>query len=146
MGIVEDLLAAPGLYAGTVTGEHDHGARAARILVSPLPGGAGVSLDYEVLGASPDASGRSHAEHTVLGTADDGTTVMVVAHTHGDGIAILRETEPGVFDPGDAPVPYPIKIVVSVPRRGRIRHAWWYGRPGEAPAERDVADVELVGD
>ena len=76
----------------------------------------------------------------MVGRADDGT-VMVIAHTHGLGITILRETEPGVFEPGDGPVPYPMKVVMSVPAPGRIRHAWWYGSPGEELAERDVAEL-----
>ena len=49
MTIVDQLLANPGLYIGkdTVAGRDQVGA--ARIMVSPLPGGAGVSLDYEIL-------------------------------------------------------------------------------------------------
>ena len=68
---------------------------------------------------------------------------MVIAHTHGEALSVLRETEPGVFEPGDGPVPYPMKVVVSVPGPGRLRHAWWYGMPGEELGERDVAEVEL---
>jgi hypothetical protein len=144
MGIVDDLLANPGLYVGkgNVVGTDLVGA--ARIVVSPLPGRAGVSLDYEVLNGLAPGPVLGHVEHTVVGTADDGTTVMVIAHTHGQGIAILRETESGVFEPGDVPVPYPMKIVLSVPEPGRLRHAWWYGSPGEDAAERDVAELEIV--
>ncbi len=143
MGIVDDLLAGPGLYVGKDTSERSAVVGAARILVTPLPGRAGVSLDYEIV--NPQEPGTlAHAEHTLVGTADDGTAVMVVAHTHGIGISILHETAPGVFEPGDGPAPYPMKIVLSVPSPGRLRHAWWYGSPGDAPAERDVAEVELV--
>ena len=144
MGIVDDLLANPGLYVGkdTVVGTALVGA--ARILVSPLPGGAGVSLDYEVLNGLAPGPVLGHVEHTVVGTADDNTTIMVIAHTHGQGISVLRETEPGVFEPGDVPVPYPMKVVLSVPAPGRLRHAWWYGSPGEEAAERDVAELEAV--
>jgi hypothetical protein len=80
----------------------------------------------------------------MIGKADDGTTIMVIGHTHGEGLTILRESEPGVFEPGDAPVPDPMKVVVSVPAAGRLRHAWWYGRPGEQATERDVAELELM--
>ncbi len=144
MGIVDDLLANPGLLLGTDTVMGTDFVGAARIVISALPGRAGVSLDYEVLNGSGPGPVLSHAEHTTIGTTDDGATVMVIAHTHGERISLLRETEPGVFEPGDAPVPYPMKVVVSVPEPGRIRHAWWYGSPGEALAERDVAEVELV--
>jgi len=140
MGIVEDLLAHPGVYVGTDTVRGADRAGAARIVVTALPGGAGVSLDYEVL-AGPTLA---HVEHTVIGTADDGTAVMVIAHTHGERITILRETQPGVFELGDAPVPYPMKVVVSVPAPGKLRHAWWYGSPGDEAVERDVAEVERV--
>lgn len=144
MGIVDELLAGAGLYAGTEMADGGEAKAAARILVTALPGGAGVSLDYEVVNVGGQGPALGHAEHTVIGRADDGTTVMVIAHTHGEGLSILRETEPGVFEPGDGPVPYPMKVVVSVPAPGRLRHAWWYGMPGGELTERDVADVERV--
>lgn len=146
MAIVEQLLANPGLYVGkdTVAGSDLVGA--ARIMVSPLPGGAGVSLDYEILNGLAPGPVLGHVEHTLIGRADDGSTVMVIAHTHGQGIAILREIEPGVFEPGDMPSPYPIKVVVSVPEPGKLRHAWWYGSPGDQAVERDVAELEIVTD
>jgi hypothetical protein len=144
MGIVDDLLTNTGFYVGkdTVVGSDLVGA--ARILVSALPGRAGVSLDYEILNGLAPGPVLGHVEHTVIGTADDGTTVMVIAHTHGQGITILRETQPGVFEPGDGPEPYPMKVVVSVPEPGRLRHAWWYGSPGGDAVERDVAELEIV--
>jgi hypothetical protein len=144
MGIVDDLLTNPGLYIGkdAVVGSDLVGA--ARIIVSVLPGRAGVSLDYEILNGLAPGPVLGHVEHTVIGKADDGTTVMVIAHTHGQGITILRESDPGVFEPGDGPVPYPMKVVVSVPEAGRLRHAWWYGSPGEHAVERDVAELELA--
>jgi hypothetical protein len=143
MGIVDELLAQPGLYLGTDTVVGTDRVGAARMVVTVLPGGAGVSLDYEIFNAAAPGPVRGHAEHTLVGRADDGTTVMAIAHTHGAGISILRETEPGTFEP-DGPVPYPMKVVVSVPKPGALRHAWWYGSPGAEPMERDVADVELA--
>ena len=143
MGIVDDLLSSPGLYIGTDTVVGSDLVGAARVLVSPLPGRAGVSLDYEILNGLSPGPVLGHVEHTMIGRADDGTTVMVIAHTHGEGITILHEAEPGVFQPGDGPVPYPMKVVLSVPEAGRLRHAWWYGSPGEDAVERDVAELEL---
>jgi hypothetical protein len=144
VGIVEDLLANPGFYVGKdhVVGRDLVGA--ARIVVTVLPGRAGVSLDYELLNGLAPGPVLGHVEHTLVGRADDGTTVMVVAHTHGSGLTLLRETGPGVFEPGDVPVPYPMKVVLSVPAPGRLRHAWWWGAPGEDATERDVSDLELV--
>jgi len=144
VGIVDDLRANPGLYVGkdTVVGTDLVGA--ARILVAPLPGGAGVSLDYEVLNGLAPGPVLGHVEHTLIGMDDSGATVMIIAHTHGQGITILRETKPGEFEPGDGPVPYPMKVVVSVPAPGRLRHAWWYGPAGGEAIERDVAELEIV--
>jgi hypothetical protein len=144
MGIVDDLLTNPGLYVGTDTAIGRDLVGAARIVVSPLPGGAGVSLDYEILNGLAPGPVLGHVEHTMIGKADDGRTVMVIAHTHGQGITILAEHEPGVFELGDGPAPYPMKVVVNVPGPGRLRHAWWYGSPGDELAERDVAELELV--
>ena len=92
MGIVDDLLSNPGYYVGrdTVVGSELVGA--ARMHVSPLPGRAGVRLDYEILNGLATGPVLGHAEHTVIGTADDGRTVMVIAHTHGAGISILHES------------------------------------------------------
>ena len=117
---------------------------AARIQVSVLPGGAGVAIDYEILNGLAPGPVLGHVEHTLIGKADDGTTIMVIAHTHGEGITILRETQPGVFEPGDGPTPYPMKVVLSVPEPGKLRHAWWYGSPGDDAVERDVALLEIV--
>lgn len=143
MGIVNELLDRPGLYIGTdgVVGTDLVGA--ARIVVTTLPGGAGVSLDDEILNGLAPGPVLGHVEHTVIGTADDGTTIMVIAHTRWEGISVLRETEPGVFEQGDGSAPYPMKVV-SVPEPGRLRHAWWYGSPGEELTERDVAVLEFV--
>lgn len=142
MGIVDDLLANPGLYVGVdrMTGSDHTGM--ARIEITPLPGGAGVSLDYEVL-TGADGGGRAHVEHTVIAHSFQGPATMVIGHTHAADLTILRETDPGVFELGDEPSPYPVKVVVSVPEPGRIRHAWWYGMPGKELAERDVAEVRL---
>ena len=85
MGIVDDLLAQPGLYIGTDTAVGRDLVGAARIVVSPLPGGAGVSLDYEILNGLAPGPVLGHVEHTMVGTADDGTTIMVIADTHGRG-------------------------------------------------------------
>jgi len=141
MSIVDDLIANPGLYLGLDDAVGRNTTGAARIVVTPLPGGASVSLDYEILNPLAPGPVLGHVEHTLIGRAEDGSTVMVIAHTHGHGITILRETEPGVFEPGAGPAPYPMKVVVSVPEPGRIRHAWWYGAPGDQAVERDVSDL-----
>ena len=144
MSIVDDLLASSGLYIGVdrVVGSDLIGS--ARMLVTTLPGRAGVTLDYEVFNPSSPGPVRGHAEHTVLGRAHAGGLVMVIADTHAGGLVVLRETDPGVFEPGPEGSPYPMKVVVSMPAPGRLNHHWWYGRPGDVATPRDLAELTLV--
>jgi hypothetical protein len=139
VSIVDDLLAHPGLYIGidSVAGSDLRGA--ARIVVTPLPGGAGVTLDYEIFNPTTPERIRGHAEHTMLARTHDGGTVMVIGHPHAQSVAILREAEPGTFELGAETSPFPMKVEVSMPEPGRLRHAWWYGAPGGEAIERDVA-------
>jgi hypothetical protein len=141
MAIVDELLAHPGLYLGIDKLANSDFRGAARMIVTPLPGQAGVTLDYEVLNpASPDRI-RGHVEHTIVARTHDGGAAMVIGHPHAQSVAILRETAPGVFELGPEGSPFPMKVELSMPEPGRIRHAWWYGAPGDEAVERDVADL-----
>jgi hypothetical protein len=123
MGIIDDLLANPGTYIGIDRDPGGRGEAAARIVVTPLPGGNGVSLDYETFSATnPPDRIRGHAEHALLG----------------------RETQPGVFELGDEPSGFPMAIRIEVPEPGRLRHVWSYGAPGEEIVERDIAELTLI--
>jgi len=144
MGIVEDLLANPGLYLGIDRVAIAERQGAARMVVTPLPGRAGVTIDYEIFSADNPSRPRGHAEHTVVARTHSGNVVMVVADTNAASAVILRETDAGVFEIGDERAPYPMKVVLSVPEPGRLRHAWWYGPPGEAAVERDVSELTLT--
>ena len=141
MGTVDDLLANPGLFIGidTVKGTDLRGA--ARIVVTPLPGKSGVTLDYEVLNPAHPERIRGHVEHTIVARTHDGSTIMVIGHPHANSVAILRETHPGVFELGDEGSPFPMKVELSVPEPGRLRHVWWYDAPGGAPVERDISEL-----
>ncbi len=141
MGLVDELLAHPGLYLGVdrVTGTEESGV--ARMVVTALPGQSGVTLDYEVLNAGKPDRLRAHVEHTVIARTHGGGTVMVIGHPHADSVAILHETDPGTFELGAEGSPFPMKVVVAMPEPGRLRHSWWYGRPGEDAVERDVAEL-----
>lgn len=143
MTIIDDLLAAPGLYLGIDAVADTDYTGAARIVVTPLPGGSGVALDYEVLNSQFPEQVRGHVEHTMLVRTGDGSARMVIAHPHASSAAILRETEPGTFEP-EGPEPFPMRVVVSMLADGKLRHAWWYGRPGDEAAERDVSILERV--
>ena len=143
MTIVDDLLANPGLYIGADDVRDSDVRGAARILVTPLPGNAGVTLDYEVLNAASEPI-LGHVEHTVIARTNSSGNVMVIGHTHGDSVALLFETEPGTFEVGPDGSPFPMKVVVTMPKPGHLRHSWWYGRPGEEPVERDAADLVRI--
>jgi hypothetical protein len=144
MGVVDDLLANPGLYLGVdrLSGSDLWGP--ARLVVTPLPGGSGVALDYEIFNAANPARARAHVEHTLVARTQDGKAVMVIGHAHAGSLAILRETDPGSFEGDPAELAFPMKVVVSVPEPGRLEHAWWYGSPGTEAVERDVAELTLT--
>ena len=143
MGIVDDLLEHPGLYVGVDSVTNSDVRGAARVVVTPLPGDAGVTLDYEIFNPAFPDNPRGHAEHTVIGRTHSGDVVMVIADTHSGSVTLLYEGDPGVFEPRDE-VAYPMKVVVSMPEPGRLRHAWWYGGRGAELAERDVSDLSLI--
>ncbi len=139
MSIVDDLLAHPGVYVGidSVAGSDLRGA--ARIVVTPLPGNGGVTLDYEVLNPAMPERVRGHIERTMVARTHDGGTVMVVGHEHASSVAIMHETEPGIFEVGAEGTPFPMRVELSMPEPEQIRHVWWYGRPGDVAIERDVS-------
>jgi hypothetical protein len=140
--LVDQLISNPGLYVGSgvdPSGEHGGGPSAARIVVRALPGGSGVSFDYEAL--SP-ANGRVHDEHAVLARTPEGL-VLLTAHSHASAATILRESSPGHFVvAGESP--FPMAIALEVPEPGHLRYLWSYAMPGEEPQLRDVGDVTLT--
>ena len=143
MGIVDDLLQHPGLYLGIDHDTAGRGEAAAKILVAALPGGAGVTLDYETFNAANQDRVRGHHEHAVLARTHLGSAILVSGHIHADSVAVLHETSPGVFELRDEGSPFPMKITMSMPEPGQLVHSWWYGAPGEAAEERDRAELRL---
>jgi hypothetical protein len=141
MGIVDDLLAHPGLYLGVDQVVNADRVGAARIIITPLPGQAGVTLDYEIFNPSTPERLLGHVERTIVGRTHDGASVMVISDMHAASLAILRETEPGVFELGTEVAAYPMKVVISMPEVDHLRHSWWFGAPGEEAVERVIADV-----
>jgi hypothetical protein len=144
VSIVDELVANAGLYLGIDTVEDGHRTGAARLLITRLPGNEGVEIDYEVLNPAFPDHVRGHVEHTVVGRTHDGGAVMVCGSGHAKSVHVMRETKPGTFEVvGDESSPYPAKVVISFPEVGTIRHAWWYGAPGDEPIERDVTVAKL---
>ncbi|MDQ1396110.1 MAG: hypothetical protein QOG64_1369 [Acidimicrobiaceae bacterium] len=141
MGIVDDLLANPGIYLGIDREAGRGGDSAAKVVITPLPGGAGVTLDYETFNPTNPERLRGHAEHALIGRTHGGGTILVTGHIHGDSVTVLRESEPGVFVMSNEPSAFPVAITISVPEPGRLVHSWSYGAPGEEPTERDRAEL-----
>jgi hypothetical protein len=140
--LIDQLLANVGLYLGTQadpTAGHPSGS-VARVVVTPMPGGAGVAMDYEVL--SPE-NGRVHHEHSVLARTPGGV-VLMVSHSHADLSSVLRETEPGYFPARDGEATFPMAIRLQVPTPGQLVYSWSYGTPGEELVVRDVGTLTRV--
>ena len=139
--LVDQLIAGAGLYAGKQSTHGDEpGEGVARILVSPLPGGAGVEMDYEVIVAD---AGIVHAEHALL-TRTAGGNVLVTSHIHAPITAVVPEAEPGWFPADAGAAPFPMAVRIELPEPGRIVYSWSYAEPGGELRVRDVGDVRLV--
>jgi hypothetical protein len=139
---VDHLVSRPGLYTGPQADPADSAASpsVARVVVTALPGGAGVQMDYEVL--SPQ-QGRVHLEHAVLARTSAGL-VLMTSHSHAPVAAVLRETEPGYFPADDGQAPFPMAIRLEVPEPGHLVYSWSYGGQGEELRVRDVGDLRAV--
>jgi hypothetical protein len=144
MSIVDDLIAHPGTYIGLNRDTERRDTAAAKIIVTPLPGGAGVTLDYETLNPVHEDRIRGHAEHAIVAKTHGGGAILVTGHIHADTVAVLRESDAGVFVMGSEPSAFPVQIKISMPEPGRLLHVWAYGMPGEAPIDRDAAELTLV--
>jgi hypothetical protein len=139
--LVDQLLAGPGLYVGKQSSHGDEqGEGVARVLITPLPGGAGVAMDYEVIVGQ---AGIVHDEHAMV-TRTGGGTVLVTTHTHSPVTAIVAEAEPGWFPADAAAAPFPMGVRIEVPEPGHLIWSWSYASPGEELTVRDVGDVRHV--
>jgi hypothetical protein len=141
--LIDQLVANPGLYAGPQvdpSASSTSAQSAGRIFVTRLPGGSGVSLDYEAL--SPQ-NGRVHAEHAILARTPSGI-VLVTSHSHAEVTSVLHETEPGYFPASAGEATFPMAIRLEAPEPGRLVYSWSYGMPGEALVVRDVGTLTLV--
>jgi hypothetical protein len=141
--LVQQLLARPGRYVGAARRPGDEGeADVARIEVSPLPGGSGAMLSYEVLSSRGEVA---HHEHAVVARSSAGI-VLVTSHTHADITTVVTEAtgEPGWFPAADGTAPFPMAIRIEMPEPGHLVYSWSYGWGDQPLAVRDVADVRVV--
>jgi hypothetical protein len=143
--LVDRLLAQTGLHIGTSRDTREDAApQAARIMVTALPGGSGVTFDYEGLNLQTmQERPFGHAEHAVLARTATGLA-LYSGHIHAPVLAELRESEPGNFEAVDGTTPFPMAIQVETPSADRILYTWSFGEPGGEFWVRIVGDVTLV--
>ena len=146
MSIVDELIKNPGVYLGVGRDPQDseggHG-QAARVVVTPLPNGAGVTVDYETFNPAHPERIQPHIEHVVIGRLHGGGAILVSGHSHADTVAVLREASPGQFVMGEDSLPFPMEITISVPEPGRLVYIWSYAEPGGQAVPRDRAELTL---
>ena len=145
MSIVDRLIDNPGVYLGVgwdPSGERGEAhEQAARIVVTPLPGGSGVTVDYETFNPADPQRLQPHIEHAVIARLHGGGAILVTGHSHADTAAVLHETSPGEFTMGDTPAAFPMAVSIEAPEPGRLVYVWSYGAPGGQPVPRDRAEV-----
>ena len=147
MSIVDQLIQNAGVYLGVGRDPHDGrnqpDGQAARVVITPLPNGSGVTIDYETFNPADPGRLQPHIEHAVIGRLHGGGAILVSGHSHSDTVAVLRETAPGEFVMGDDSLPFPMAISISVPEPGRIIYVWSYAEPGGKAEPRDRAELTL---
>lgn len=147
MSIVDELIANPGVYLGIgrdpADDRNEARTQAARIVVTRLPSGAGVAIDYETFNPAQADRVQPHIEHAVIGRLHGGGAILVSAHAHADTVAVLHETAPGEFTMGEQSAPFPMAITISVPEPGHLVYVWSYGEPGGTAVPRDRAELTL---
>lgn len=110
--------------------------------MTPLPGRAGVALDYEGIRVDPQKA-VGHAEHAVLARSAHGIS-LYSASIHSPILMELRETAPGYFEPAEGTSPYPVAIRIEIPATGRLVYTWLFAQPGEVLQTGNIGDVTLV--
>lgn len=143
--LVDRLLTQTGLHVGTCRDSRDDAApQVARILVTGLPGGSGVTLDYEGLTLlSNQDRPFGHSEHALLARTSHGLA-LYSSHIHASVVTELRETEPGHFEAVEGSSPFPLAIRIEVPSAGRLVYTWSFGQPGGELAVHIAGDVTLA--
>jgi hypothetical protein len=144
--LVDRLLGQTGLHIGTTRDTREDAApQAARIMVTPLPGGSGVTFDYEGLNLLMNqARPFGHSEHAMLARTSNGLA-LYSAHIHAPVLTELRQTAPGEFEAVEGASPFPLAIGIEVPSDGRLVYTWSFGEPGRNLPVRIIGEVVLVG-
>ena len=142
--LVDQLLAQTGLHVGTDRDptREDRAPQVARIMVTALPRGIGVILNYEGLTSNPNRA-LGHHEHAVIARTPNGL-MLHTASNHAPVMIELRETEPGYFEAAEGASPFPLAIRVEVPSADRLVYSWLFAEPGGEVELRNIGDVTLI--
>jgi hypothetical protein len=133
------LATVPGLYRGRGDGL-ESGPFVARIVLTSVLRGRGVTIDYE---AFSDSKGLQHVEHTLLTSGEGGRLELHVACLELPGVVRFVESRPGLFNSYNGPLP--ARILVSAPRDGALSYGWWWSRDDSEPREQSRAEVRRTG-
>lgn len=133
------------MFVGTSRDSRSDAApQAARITVTGLPGGSGVTFDYEGLNLLTNSSRPfGHREHATLARTANGL-VLYTSHIHAPLLAELREIASGEFETIAGTSPFPLQIHIGVPVEGQLTYTWVFGEAEDQPQTRISAEVTLV--
>ena len=146
--LIDRLLGQTGLYVGTDRRPDGHDrpyqtTQIARIDVRALPGGVGVSFDYEGLSGSSERR-RTHWEHAVLARTGLGPALYSTS-IHAPVLVELRERDPGYFEAVEGAAPFPLAIRIEVPTAGQLVYTWLFGDPGGTEVRvGNIGEVALI--
>jgi hypothetical protein len=138
-GLLERLIAAPGLYVGTGDGVGS-GEFIGRFQVTVLPSGTAVAFDYEAFGQN---EGLQHAEHTVLARDQEGRLSMFGVHSEAPVPVMLTEQTGGFFMDLEPVGSYVMAIQMALDG-GDLSYSWWWASQGEELVERSRAVMHRV--
>ena len=136
--LLSALQDAPGVYVGTGDGP-ESGPFTARIAVSPSLDGLGCDIAYEAW----DGPELKHREQTLLAASMAGGAVLTVLCQELPGLAVLQESEPGVFTNGGSTEDFRIAIRISLDGPELV-YSWSWAFPGADLREQSRAVVRLL--
>ena len=137
--IIDRVLSAAGRHGGTGDGA-ESGPFTATLVVTPLLGSMGASIDY--VATAPD--GRElHSEHTVLAFESwSGQPTLFVLCAELNGVDQLVQTGESTFNNGRGTDGFELQIEIALDDDA-LAYVWSWGAPGDALVEQSRATFAL---
>jgi hypothetical protein len=136
--LLDLLYDAPGLYVGRGDGV-ESGQFVGRLVVTPLPSGRGVTIDYEALSLGNLVQ---HVEHTLLALGPGGHPTLYVSHIESPTVAVMVEDRPGFFVDRDANGPARRAIEITAdPVESHLAYGWWWAQDDAELVERSRVEA-----